>query len=200
MVEVRRSVQQPQPNGRGPRAAALGGKLRARRRALSLTLADVAAKTGLTKGYLSQVERDLASPSVASLLSICDAIGTPIGELFDYPDSLLVRAGDRVPISFGGIGIREFLLSPSPRNRLQVIWSDLDPGGTGGDELWSLPAEEELVLVLYGDVTVEVAGVEHALHTGDALTFDPRRPHRFWNTSQDAPAQVLFVMTPSPYT
>jgi transcriptional regulator with XRE-family HTH domain len=190
-----------QPTAAAPQAATgLGAKLRARRRELDLTLADVAAKTGLTQGYLSQVERDLASPSVASLLAICDAVGTRIGELFDARDSMLVRADDRAPISFGGIGVREFLLSPSPRNRLQAIWSELEPGGTGGDELWSLPAEEELVLVLDGAVTVEVGGVEHDLHRGDALTFDPRRPHRFWNSSQQEPARALFVVTPSPYT
>jgi transcriptional regulator with XRE-family HTH domain len=193
-------VPQLPTGGSRPHAGGLGLKLRARRRALDLTLADVAAKTGLTQGYLSQVERDLASPSVASLLSICDAIATPIGELFDSPDSMLVRERERAPISFGGIGVHEFLISPSPRNRLQAIWSEIDPGGTGGDELWSLPAEEELVLVLEGHVTVEVGGIEHHLQAGDALTFDPRRPHRFWNASPDEPAKALFVVTPSPYT
>jgi transcriptional regulator with XRE-family HTH domain len=193
-------VPRAHPGGGRPQASGLGAKLRARRRALDLTLADVAARTGLTQGYLSQVERDLASPSVASLLSICDAVGTLIGELFETSDSMLVRADERAPISFGGIGVREFLLSPTPRNRIQAIWSEIEPGGTGGDELWSLPADEELVLVLEGDVTVEVGGIEHHLHAGDALTYDPRRPHRFWNASEEQPARALFVVTPSPYT
>ncbi|MGV1049804.1 MAG: helix-turn-helix domain-containing protein [Solirubrobacterales bacterium] len=182
-----------------PRQASVGWQLRERRRSLNLTLDDVAVKAGLTKGYLSQVERDLASPSVAALLAICHAVGTGIGELFDSPNSHVVRRDERVPIQFGGTGIDEYLLSPSPRSRLQVIRSELGPEATGGPDTWSLPAEEEFVLVLHGKLVVEVAEIEHELAAGDALTFDPRQPHRFWNPSDSDEAHAVFVVTPSPY-
>lgn len=191
----------PQQGGAGSAARnpSIGRQLRERRRRLNLTLDDVAAKTGLTKGYLSQVERDLSSPSVAALLAICNAVGTRIGELFDSPDSFVVRRDERVPIQFGGTNVNEYLLSPSPRSRLQVIRSELGPGATGGPETGSLPADEEFVLVLSGELVVEVAAIEHELEAGDALTFDPRQPHRFWNPSPSEEAHAVFIVTPSPY-
>jgi transcriptional regulator with XRE-family HTH domain len=112
----------------------IGRRLRAAREAQLLTLAELAAQCGLTKGFLSKVERDQAAPSVASLLRLCDALGLSIGELFDdAQDHDLVRDGEYPPINFGGEGMRESLLTPTRERRLQVIHSEIDPGGGSGD-------------------------------------------------------------------
>ncbi len=182
-------------NGR----ASLGPRLREHRRRLKLTLDEVAQRAGLTKGYLSEIERNQASPSVASLLAICDALSISVGTLFSVSDSAVIRAEHRQSIKFGGIGTKEFLLSPNTRSRIQAIWSELDPEATGGTELYSLPAEEEFVLVMDGQLVIHVNETHFELGPGDAFTFDPRDPHTFWNPSQDQPARVLFVVTPPPY-
>ncbi len=182
-------------NGR----ANIGFRLRDRRHRLGLTLDEVARQTGLTKGFISEVERNRASPSVASLLSICDVLGIKVGDLFRVADSAVVRAAHRQPIKFGGIGIKDYLLSPNTRTRLQVIWTELAPGGTTGAEPYTLPADEAFALVLEGRAAIRIGEQEFTLHSGDALTFDPREPHSFWNPSEDEPACVLFVVTPPPY-
>lgn len=186
--------------GNGARRNTLhfGGLLRERRRALDLTLNDVSARTGLTKGFLSDVERDKTSPSVASLVSLCDALDLPIGELFSASQNVLVRAAERQPIKFGGMGVSDHLLTPSRGARMQAIWSEIAPGGTGGDQLYSLRAEEELVLVIHGELALNIEGEETVLQEGDAMTFDPRRPHSFRNSSDVTPTTALFVMTPPP--
>lgn len=182
-------------NGR----ANIGFRLREQRKRLGLTLDEVARRTGLTKGFISEVERNRASPSVASLLAICDVLGIKVGDLFSVADSAVVRADQRQPIKFGGIGVQDYLLSPNTRTRMQAIWSELSPGGSTGAELYSLPADEAFALVIDGAVSIRINDQVFDLHTGDALTFDPREPHSFCNPSGDALARVLFMVTPPPY-
>ncbi len=175
-----------------------GGLLRERRRSLNLTLHDVSEKTGLTKGFLSDIERDKTSPSVASLVSLCDALNLPVGDLFATTRNVLVRAAERQPIKFGGIGVSDHLLTPSHGVRMQAIWSEIAPGGTGGEQLYSLRSEEELVLVISGDLALNIEGEETILHVGDSITFDPRLPHSFRNPSQEVGTTAVFIMTPPP--
>jgi transcriptional regulator with XRE-family HTH domain len=179
--------------------ANIGFRLRERRQQLGLTLDEVARRTGLTKGFISEVERDRASPSVTSLLAICDVLGVRLGALFSVADSAVVRADQRQPINFGGRGVQDYLLSPNTRTRLQAIWTELAPGGATGQEPYTLPADEAFALVLEGRVCIQVGSQTFALATGDAITYDPREPHSFRNASARDSAQVLFVVTPPPY-
>jgi uncharacterized cupin superfamily protein len=72
------------------------------------------------------------------------------------------------------------------------------PGGTGGASLYSLRCEEEFVFVLAGSVTISIEDEDTVLRKGDAMTFDPRRPHTFRNSSMTKPAHALFVLMPPP--
>ncbi len=74
----------------------------------------------------------------------------------------------------------------------------MDPGGGGGRELYAIRSEQEVVFVVFGTVVINVDGTEHNLKSGDTLTFDPRRPHSFWNASEQRPAQALLILTPPP--
>ncbi|HVJ35646.1 MAG TPA: cupin domain-containing protein [Terriglobia bacterium] len=191
--QTKRRVAKSEPMKSGP---AIGALLRARRQSLDLTLDDVAAAAEMTKGFLSDVERDKASPSVASLVRLCDVLNLPVGSLFSSVGSAVVRKDERVPIKFGGSGIQDYLLSPSSAARGQAILSEIAPGGGGGAGLYTLRCEEEFVLVLNGSVIIVVEDEETVLRAGDAMTFDPRRPHTFRNTSASKPAQALFMMMP----
>lgn len=164
-----------------------------------MSLADLAARAHLTKGYLSTIERGLASPSMASLLALCDQLQVRIGALFDPPRSSLVRASERVRIDYGGEGLEQHLLTPGSRVRLQVTHTIFEPGGTAGGERYSIQAEEEFLLVLSGVIVVEVNSASFILNRDDALTFDPREKHTFRNPSPDEKARVLFVVTPPLY-
>ena len=185
--------------GAGGRAAGIGPRLRAVRLSRGMSLATLAAGAGLTKGFLSQVERDLVSPSVGSLLRVCDAfgVGVGVGELFEPASGPLVRAADRPQIAFGGEGVDEFQLTPSSERRLQVIQSDIAPGGGSGDEAYGLAGEAEFVHVLAGTFDIEVDGEAYRLAAGDSLTFDAGRPRRWRNASPVRPATVLWVIVPA---
>jgi len=174
--------------------AAIGSRLRAARQARSLTIAQVADSTGLTKGFISRVERDLTSPSVSTLVAICDVLDTAIGDLFASTDALLVRAADAPRINLGGIDAVERLLSPRHYGRFQVIRSSVAPGGNGGDELYTVSADAELLHVVTGSVTVVFSDGQLELTDGDSITFDGREPHQ-WRSA--AGAELIWVLVPA---
>jgi transcriptional regulator with XRE-family HTH domain len=180
----------------GQADARIGERLRAARLTARKSMAEVAADAGLTKGFLSKLERDLANVSVASLMRLCDALGIPVGSLFEPPKGEVVRAADRRLINFGGtFGLREYLLTPIAERRMQAILSDIEPGGGSGDEAYSLPSDVEFVLVLDGKMEIALESELIALGAGDAFTFPAGAPHSF--RAVDGPAQVLWVVSPA---
>ncbi|RZU32136.1 helix-turn-helix domain-containing protein [Blastococcus saxobsidens] len=181
-----------------PAEARIGARLRTARQAAGLTLAAVAVEAGLTKGFLSRLERDEVSPSVASLVTVCGVLGISVGQLFEAPDTSLVRAGEAPPINFGGRGLREYLLTAGSQRQLQVIRSLVEPGGGGGPELYSLACEAEFVYVAAGQLRLLLPGDTVDLADGDAFTMPGATPHTWLNPSQHTVADVLWVLSPAP--
>lgn len=176
----------------------IGGRLRAARQARGLTLEAVATATGVTKGFLSRLERDDVSPSVASLVAVCEVVGVRVGELFDPPESALIRADEARPINFGGRDVVEHLLTPGSQNQLRVIHSVIEPGGSGGDEEYSLECDVEFAYVVRGTLEIVQGGEVVRMTAGDAFTFPGRRPHTWRNPSRRGACEVLWVLTPAP--
>ena len=179
-----------------PADARVGARLRAARQAAGLTLTAVAAQAGLTKGFLSRLERDEVSPSVASLVTLCGVLGIGVGQLFEPPVTSLVRAAEAPPIDFGGQGVREVLLTAGVQRELQVIRSVVEPGGGGGDELYALACEVEFVHVLRGRLRLLLPGEVVDLDEGDALTMPGATPHTWLNPSTTT-CEVLWVLAPA---
>src|SRR6516165_4941423 len=114
-----------------PDGTRIGAQLRAARLAARMSMAEVAEAAGLTKGFVSKLERDLANISVASL--------------FQAPKGEVVRRDARPRINFGGRKMTEYLLTPAGEKRVQAILSDIEPGGGSGKEPYELPAGVEFV-------------------------------------------------------
>lgn len=178
------------------RRAAIGPRLRAARQAQHLTIDEVAQITGLTKGFLSRVERGKTSLSVGSLVTLCDVLSIPVGSLFEMPDVQVVRAGSGPRLNLGGVGTEERLVSPRHESRLQVVRSRIDRGGHGGEELYSLAAEVDVLHVLSGQVVVRFSDQEWELGPGDTATFNGREPHS-WSVLSETGAEVLWVLVPA---
>ena len=178
-------------------AARIGEQLKAARLARRKTLAQVAAESGLTKGFLSKLERDQATASVASLMRLCEALDVSVGALFDASPGEVVRRNAYPRINFGGVGMVEYLLTPSGEQRLQAILSDIEPGGGSGEEPYSLPADVEFVIVVSGQLTVRLRDEQVVLEAGDTLTFPPNVPHTFRSTAPEGTTRVLWVFTPA---
>ena len=188
----------PEESGAGPGDnARIGAQLKAARLARRKTLAVVALESGLTKGFVSKLERDQATASVASLMRLCETLAIPVGSLFHASTGEIVRRNEYPPINFGGVGIAEYLLTPHGERRVQAILSEIPPGGGSGDELYALPADVEFVYVIEGRLQVTLRAKQLVLEAGDAYTFPPRNEHCFRSTADVGTTRVLWVFAPA---
>lgn len=166
-----------------------------------LSLKDLAARSGLTQSFLSQVERGLTSPSVASLRKIAQAFGAPLAALFQGPSpqaNHVVRRGQRRQLLHPGRQWRDELLTPNLQGKLQVIWSIIEPGGGSGDEPYAHDSDEECVVILRGQLEFWVGPDHYTLEQGDSIVFESRIPHRNINPGPER-AEVLWITTPPSY-
>lgn len=175
----------------------LGARIRSLRQARRLTLRDVAERAGVTESFLSQVERDVTSPSIATVHRIARALDLSIAQLFahDADTGRIVRREARRRVEYPGLKAVDEFLTSNMAGRLQVILSTIEPGGGTGAEPYTHESDEETVVVLDGVLDLWVGDEHYVLREGDAITFPSRLPH--WNVNHGAtPAMVLFCMTP----
>lgn len=172
---------------------AIGPRIRLARQARRMTIEQVAVATGLTKGFLSRVERDLTSPSVSSLLTLCQVLSISIGDLFSAPAIERVRWADAPSVNLGGTGITERLVTPRTERRVQVIRAVIAPGGSGETELYSVDCDVEVLHVARGRFVLIFAGEEMELSEGDTVTFPGQEPHS-WRNPTDAETVVHWTL------
>jgi transcriptional regulator with XRE-family HTH domain len=175
----------------------IGARLRAARQRQGLTIEQVAASAEVTKGFISRIERDETSPSVTTLVTICEVLSLPIGTLFEAPQTDLVRGAEAPRIQLTGAGAEERLLTPRGQSRLQLIRSVIEPGGTGGAELYTLNCELEVLHVLKGTIDVVFSRNTHRLGAWDTMTFSGREPHSWVNPDRTHSAEVMWVIAPA---
>jgi transcriptional regulator with XRE-family HTH domain len=177
----------------------LGARLRHARETSRMSLGDVASRAGVTKSFLSRVERDETSPSVASLVGICEAVGLSMADLFQTPQTTLVRRADRPTFEDlpKAADVVDTLITPDAERHVTVLESTVAPGGSGGQTMYTLPSECEVCFVLEGMIEVQVEDELFRLEEGDALTFGAAVPHT-WRTVEGAGgARVLWVLAPA---
>ena len=178
---------------------AVGQRLRLLRRARALSLETVASRTGLSIGFISQVERGLSSPSLRVLALLADTLQIGIGGLFEPaatdpdPDPIVVFAKERPELQLWRAGITKQLLTPPGGTQgMSLFHMVLKPGASTGDELFSHDGEEA-GLVLEGRLTLVVEARTLELSEGDSFRFESRRPHRFGNPMPRKRTVVLWV-------
>lgn len=180
----------------------IGAKLRNLRQRLNRTLQDVARMTGISVGHLSQLERDLASPSVKTLHDISRALGVNISWFFQPIDvdgrveQYVVRAAARRHISFAD-GIDDYQLNSAAVRNIGLLYSTFGPGATSGDTAYSHDGEEAGV-VAEGELELWIEGASTRLRAGDSFSFPSQRAHRYRNPGT-VRAVVIWAMTPPSY-
>jgi len=187
----------------------LGGQLRQARLAARLTILQVAERTGLSPGYISQVERDLANPSIGAVNRIAAAVGMRMSAFFSdgfEPEPSAGRsAGERIPtevvrkgrrkgLTYPGSNVRHELLTPSLQRALQILMCRAPAGTTHGDVAITHEGEE-CGIVLAGRLELAVGDETFTLEAGDTIYFDASKPHSWTSLGPDE-LEVIWVMTP----
>jgi transcriptional regulator with XRE-family HTH domain len=165
-----------------------------------MTMAELATATGLTSGFLSQLERDLTSVSLSSLARICAALDVRFGDVLDSsPTGAVIRRSDAG--AWTGIGAHvDLLLSSRDERRFHLMESHIPPGAGAGEALYTFPADVELVYVLSGSLELQAEGKLFRVDAGDTLTYSPREPHTWRNPSEAEEAVVLWFSVPNPHS
>ena len=181
----------------------LGAQVRDLRKARDMTLQDLADQSGLSVGYLSQLEREQAMPSIHALSVIASSLGVNINWFFpdpDEPDSkeaeVVVRANKRRELRFGS-GIRDEMLTPTLSGELELLRCTLEPGADTGPELYEHRGEEAGI-VIKGQLQLTVDNDVYELSAGDSFHFASTRPHRYHNPGKSETV-VIWAMTPPHY-
>jgi transcriptional regulator with XRE-family HTH domain len=183
----------------GEPKGALGNAIRAHRKQAGMTLLDLAKQASFSISYLSQIERNLMTPSIGTLRRLADALDIPAGQLMlkdaSQPNSpvAVVRLKERKQLAFPGSNIHYELLTPDMRRRASLLWVEAPPGSESGP-LFSHEGEDGVV-VLKGTIEVEVGSVWHRLEAGDSIYFNAGIPHR-WRNNGSEPAEAVWLSTP----
>ena len=177
-------------------SARVGSVIRRLRREKGMSLQELAAASGVSVGMLSQVERDLANPSLRVLTGIRRALGAEVSDLFQEPPRLqqdpdFVRRASRRPrLDLGHLS--KELLSSGGHHNLQFMILHIEPDGSSGEAPLRYPAEKG-GMILSGNLILRVGEDEAHLTEGDSFVFDSSAPHSFRNPGQDI-AKVLWII------
>jgi transcriptional regulator with XRE-family HTH domain len=172
----------------------LGRRIRTLRTERGLTLTGLASRVGITRSFLSGVERGVAYPSLMVLRSIAAALEVPVFLLFTAPEtnSIVVRRDARKVIRSPGAPVSYELLSPDLRRKIEMILVRLKPGL---DSSAMAHEGEECALVLKGRVVITVADVDYELNEGDSIYYDSGLPHKA-RAAGNEPAEIVSAITP----
>ncbi|MEU7020813.1 helix-turn-helix domain-containing protein [Streptomyces sp. NPDC046203] len=164
----------------------VGAAVKRRRRALQLTLAVVAQRSGLSVPFLSQIENERARPSDRSLQRVAEALDTTAAELLAAAEAArtvdVVRAGEE--LGQAGSGLR-----PLVRGRHQLQALEVTGEQDAGGEV--LHRNDEVLYVADGAVAVEAEGRAYGLGRGDTLYLSGGVRHRWRATAPGT--RLLFV-------
>ncbi len=172
----------------------VGERIRALRRARSLTLQQVAAQTGLTASFLSQMERNLTGVTLSSLVNVSKALGVPLREIVSQPTQTTpdTHQGERQDYSVESVSLHYERLSTSfPGSCLHSLKIRMPKGYSSGFESH---AGEELLFVLSGSIDYTVDQKTYHLEHGDSVHIDSLRFHQIANGS-DTTTHILWTST-----
>jgi transcriptional regulator with XRE-family HTH domain len=181
----------------------IGARVKALREAESLSLRELALRSGVSAPMLSQVERGETSPTLTVAARIAAGLDLRLSQLLRLDEGgtvTIVRAGER---TYGGNKRRghgfEVLTSSQPGQRAELSRHKLAPGGATGaadDPPIHEPGSRETALVERGSVVLVCDGQRYVLDKGDCVTFDADLPHHFENPKErDADAEFLAVVS-----
>lgn len=170
----------------------LGTRIRQTRTQKGITLQDLSDRSGLSKGFICQLENDKSTPSLQALEKLASGLNVPIAFLFLTPEEKItvIRREERPEYRVGPEGVLVQMLSAN-RRALKMMVIELPPGASTGGENHSHEGEE-CHLVLEGSVRCIQADQAVTLKEGDSMHWNGYLPHRIENHGS-VPARVLSV-------
>ena len=195
----------------------LGKRIRKERQQRQWTLEQFSEKTGLSKSFLSQIERGNTEPSITSLKKIAAQFGYSVVNLFPngqgteenwgyngrqtglqtnyVQDVAVVRAAKRKRIALPGSNVVYDLLTPDMKRKLEVMYMRVSRGKNSGEEPMLDTPGEKLCIVMKGVLELRVGEEVFQLEQGDSLYYPAHVPHS-WKAIEGDSIEVIWILTP----
>ncbi|WP_238885180.1 helix-turn-helix domain-containing protein [Clostridium sp. YIM B02551] len=174
----------------------IGEKIRRLRIEKQLTQEELANRCELSKGFISQLENDLTSPSIATLMDILEILGTNLTEFFseDNQERIAFTKDDMFETENNDLKYSLMWLVPNAqKNEMEPIMINLEPDGRYTEEE---PHEgEEFGYVLSGVIFLHIGEKKYKVKKGESFYFKPRENHYISNAGK-TPAKVIWISTP----
>lgn len=176
----------------------IGNQIKKLRKEKGLKISELAEKSSLSSGMISQVERDMVSPSISTLWKITKALDVSIGYFFDEEakadTSPVVRRNDRKKISASNNNALYELLSPDLNRKIEFLYITIKPGDSSSLDLVTHEGEEGGIVVK-GTLKILMEDKEYILNEGDSIYFYSTIPHRYVNIGDEV-CESIWAMTP----
>lgn len=172
----------------------LGTKIKDMRLQLNLTQEELADRCELTKGYISQLENDLTSPSIATLGDILDALGSSFSEFFrdEKNEKVVFSEGDYIEKEADGL-VQNWLVPNVQKNLMEPLSVELAPHASTAEDV---PHEgEEFGFVLNGKITLTLGKKKYVCRRGESFYYSADSTHKISNES-NAKARFIWISSP----
>ena len=172
----------------------IGKKLKELRTQNGLTLEELANRSELTKGFLSQLERDLTSPNISALENILEALGTNLADFFQSSkeEQIVFHTQDFFVNEQDDL-VTEYIIPNAQKNQMEPLLLTLKPGAKSQEV--KAHEGEEFGYVLTGTVTIHIGNKSYKAKKGETFYLIPNKSHYLENPSK-TPAQVLWISSP----
>ena len=177
----------------------LGERIRGLRKRRKMTLAELAKEAGLSTGYISQVERNLAFPSIPALVNLARSLGVTVQWFFAGTSHVppeehgyVIRRGNRLKIQYER-GIVDELLTPKMSLQVEMIYTRLPPGTESAESYTH--TGDGVGFVISGELEIWVGERHFHLHEGDSCSYSAGEPHRYRNPGA-CEAIVMWAISP----
>ncbi len=174
----------------------IGHKIKELRTQKGLTQEELADRSELSKGFISQLERDLTSPSIATLVDILQCLGTNLEEFFSNTTSeqVVFKKTDYFEKIDGDLLNKiEWIIPNAQKNMMEPILLTLEPDGSTYPDN---PHEgEEFGHVLSGSIKIVIGNTSYRAKKGESFYFTPNKKHHIEANGKTG-ATILWVSTP----
>ena len=173
----------------------IGEKIKDLRLSCELTQEELADRCELTKGYISQLENDLTSPSIATLIDILSALGTNLKEFFsedEQEDKIVFSKNEFIEKKTDEYTLN-WLVPNAQKNAMEPIHIVLKAGATTDEDF---PHEgEEFGFVIHGEIIIVIGKRKIKVKKGESFYFTSDKVHQIVNRGK-VDAEFIWVSSP----
>jgi len=172
----------------------LGAKLRDMRQQKNLTQEELADRCELTKGYISQLENDLTSPSITTLIDLLNALGSNLSDFFheEAEEKIVFTEAEYIEKQSDGMTL-EWVIPNAQKNMMEPVLVELAPLSSTQTDF---PHEgEEFGYVLEGRIGIVKNGKTHIAKKGESFYFTANKEHQIVNKGKGK-AKFIWISTP----